>query len=257
MTNISSRKKAWPFCLICILLLIPLGASAGVGDIISLLTTITDTLKNGVGQVLSGIQTINTTITNLEQQVVWPVELINQTKASVGQVRAQFSSLAEQVHSIQANSATLVNPAHLESLLRGGQASNLNQIGASYAQVYLPLPEANKATSTQRNLIDADDALALEGMKTATTSDQASKTMLNVADGLEQEAAASAPGSASILSAQAQVANLQGQAMLQKMLAADLRQHAAKMAHANALRKQSAEATRDLRNDMQQILSRP
>jgi hypothetical protein len=80
--------------------------------------------------------------------------------------------------------------------------------------------------------------------------------MLNVADGLEQQAAASAPGSASILTAQAQAASLQNQAMLQKLLAAELRQEAARLAHANALRKQSADANRDLRNNMLQMLSR-
>jgi hypothetical protein len=45
--------------------------------------------------------------------------------------------------------------------------------------------------------------------------------------------------------------------MLQRLLAAELRQEAARLAHANALRKQSASSTRDLRNNLQQILSRP
>jgi hypothetical protein len=45
--------------------------------------------------------------------------------------------------------------------------------------------------------------------------------------------------------------------MLQKMLAAELRQEAARLAHSNALRKQSVDATNDLRKRMQQILSRP
>jgi hypothetical protein len=104
--------------------------------------------------------------------------------------------------------------------------------------------------------MDVDDALALGALKTTTISDQASQRMLNVADGLEQQAALSAPGSASILTAQAQAANLQSQAMLQRMLAAELRQEAARLAHANALRKQSADANRTLRNNLQQILSR-
>jgi hypothetical protein len=78
-----------------------------------------------------------------------------------------------------------------------------------------------------------------------------------VADGLEQQAASTAPGTASILTAQAQAANLQSQAMLQRMLAAELRQEAARLAHTNALRKQSADSTRDLRNNLLQILSRP
>jgi hypothetical protein len=251
-----SRKGTVACCLVFALLLLPVTASAGIGDIISLLTTITSTLKNGVGQVLGGIQAINITATNLEQQVVWPVTLINQARASVGQIRTQFSSLAGQLHSVETNSATLVNPSHLEALLRSGQTGDLNQLGASYSQIYQPLPQINQATPRQRNLMDVDDALALGALKTATASDQASEQMLSVADGLEQESVVSAPGSASLISAQAQVANLQSQAMLQKMLAAELRAEAAKLAHLNALRKQSGDATKDLRNSMQQILSR-
>jgi hypothetical protein len=250
------RKPTTVLFLLSVMLLLPMAANAGVADIITLLTTITSTLRNGIGQVLSGIQTINTTARNFEQQVVWPVTLINQTKAEVAQVRSQFTSLAGQIQSIPTNSASLVNPQQLETLLRSQQSGNLGQISGSYTQVYQALPQANQATATQRNLMDVDDALALGALKTTTISDQASQRMLNVADGLEQQAALSAPGSASILTAQAQAANLQSQAMLQRMLAAELRQEAARLAHTNALRKQSADANRTLRNNLQQILSR-
>jgi hypothetical protein len=256
MTNQFFKKRALALGVILLLALMPVAAKASVADIILLLTTITSTLQNGVGQVLSGIQSINTTVRNFEQQVVWPVTLINQTRAEVSQVRSQFTSLAGQIQSIPTNSASLANPKQLEALLRSRQAGNLGQISASYTQVYQALPQANQATPTQRNLMDVEDALALGALKTATASDQASQQMLNVADGLEQQAALSAPGSASILTAQAQAANLQNQAMLQRMLAAELRQGAARLAHTNALRKQSADANRTLRNNFQQILSR-
>jgi hypothetical protein len=243
------------FCLVVSLVLMPRAANAGLPDIISLLTTITSTLQNGVGDVLGGMESINAT-ERIEQQAVWPVALIDQTRAEVSQVRAQFASLAGQIQSIPTNSATLVNPAQLEALLRNQGTANLNQISASYTQVYQSLPPTNQATVAQRNLMDVDDAFALGALKTATASDQASQQMLNVADGLEQQAAVSAPGSASILTAQAQAANLQNQAMLQKLLAAELRQAAAALAQANALRKQSADANRNLRNSVQQIFSR-
>ena len=256
MTKRFPGKRIVALCLVSLMVLMPITANAGVADIITLLNTIIGTLQNGVGQVLSGIQSINTTVRNFEQQVVWPVTLINQTKAEVAQVRSQFTSLAGQIQSIPTNSASLVNPKQLEALLRSRQSGNLGQISASYTQVYQALPQANQATATQRNLMDVDDALALGALKTATASDQASQQMLSVADGLEQQAALSAPGSASILTAQAQAANLQNQAMLQRMLAAELRQEAAHLAHSNALRKQSADANRTLRNNLQQILSR-
>jgi dipeptidase len=250
------RKPTTVLFLLSVVLLLPMAANAGVADIITLLNTITSTLQNSIGQVLSSIQSINTTARNFEQQFVRPVTLINQTKAEVAQVRSQFTSLAGQIQSIPTNSASLVNPKQLETLLRSQQSGNLAQISGSYTQVYQALPQANQTTATQRNLMDVDDALALDALKTTTISDQASQRMLNVADGIEQQAAVSAPGSASILTAQAQAANLQNQALLQRMLAAELRQEAARLAHTNALRKQSAEANRTLRNNLLQILSR-
>ena len=243
-------------CFIGGALLMPITVNAALGDIIALLTTITSTLKNSVGQALNDIQAINTSVKNLEQRVVWPVTLINQTRAEVSRVRAQLASLARRIHSIETSSANLVRPRELEALIRSEQVGNLNSIAASYAGVYQPLPQAGQATSAQRNLIDADDALALSGIKAATVSDQASEQMLAVADGLEQQAALTAPGSASILTAQAQAANLENQALLHHLLAAELREEAATLAHANALRKQSTDAEKDLRLNMQQILSR-
>src|SRR5215831_18099894 len=107
------------------MVLMPMAANAGVADIITLLNTITSTLKNGIGQVLSGIQSINTTVRNFEQQVVWPVTLINQTRAEVSQVRAQFTGLAGQIQSIPTNSASLVNPSQFEQLLRSQRAGSI------------------------------------------------------------------------------------------------------------------------------------
>lgn len=249
-------KRTITACLISLLVLMPTEANATITDIISLLTTITSTLQNSIGVLLSGIQSISTTVREFEQKAVWPVALINQTRAEVSQVRAQFSNLADQIQSVPTNSATLINPSRLEGLLRSRRASSLGQISGSYTQVYQSLPQQNQATPAQRNLMDVDDAMAMGALKTATVSDQASQQMLIVADGLEQQAAASAPGSASILTAQAQAANLQSQAMLQRMLASELRQAAARLAHENALRKQSADANRTLRNNMLRVLSR-
>ena len=250
------KRRVLVLFLAGFLVFVPVAANAGIADIITLLTTITSTLQNAIGTVLSGIQSVRTTITAFEQQVVWPVSLINQARGEVAQVRSQFSTLAGQIGSLPTSSATLVSPKQLENLLRSQQTANLGQINASYAQVFQTLPAADQATATQRNLIDVDDAMSLGALKTATASDQGSQKMLSVADSLEQQAAASAPGSAPIVTAQAQAANLQNQAMLQRLLAAELRQEAARLAHENALRKQSADANRTLRNNLQQILNR-
>jgi hypothetical protein len=242
--------------LISIALLLPMTARAGVGDIIQLLTTITSTIKGEIGQVLGEIQKVNAARQSLQQQVVWPLNAINQAKISVLQVRSRFSSLAGQIHAIEVSSATLANPKQLESMLRGNQSS-ITGIQPAYLKVYGAVPSATEATAADRNLMDMDDAMAAGSLKTAAISSQASEQMLSVADSLEQQAAQTSPGAAPMLTAQAQVANLQNQAFLQKMLASELRQEAASLAHDNAMLKSGAEANRTLRNNMQQILSRP
>lgn len=250
-----TKKQTLILSFVLAVVLAP-AARAGVGDIISLLNTITSTIRNGIGTTLNGIQTIQNTERQLQQQVLWPVTVINQTKASVSQVRAQFSGLAQQVHSLQTSSATLANPKQLELLLRGERTSSLGQVSAAFATVYQPVPEVNTASPATRNLMDVDDAFAAGSLKTAIISDQASERMLTVADSLEQQTAATAPGSAPMLTAQALTANLQSQAFLQRMLAAELRQEAAKLAHSNMLVKESSAATQDLNKSVQQTLTK-
>jgi hypothetical protein len=250
-----SKRQALLVSTVIALVLAP-AARAGLGDIISLLTTITSTIKNGIGVALSGIQSIQTAERQLQQQVLWPVVAINQTKASVAQVRAQFGGLARQVQSLSTNSATLANPAQLESLLRSQQTGSLGQISGAYVNVYQPVPQANNASPGVRNVMDVDDAFASGALKAAVISDQSSQQMQGVADSLEQQTAAAAPGSAPLLSAQALASSLEGQAFLQRMLAATLREEAAHLAHSNMLVKESGAATKNLTNGMQQVLTK-
>ena len=182
---------------------------------------------------------------------------INQAKGFVNSTRAHYQSLMSQIHAIKNNSATLTNPTQLESMFRGAQASNLAQFRQLYTNLYTAVPWRPDAKPIQRNMMDMDDALAMGSLKTAVLSDQTTQGMLALADSLEQQSANAAPGSGPMLAAQAQVASLESQAYLAKVLAAELRQEAAKLAHQNTLLKQSAAATRNLQNQMQQVLTHP
>jgi hypothetical protein len=102
-----------------------------------------------------------------------------------------------------------------------------------------------------------DDALAIGSLKTSVLSDQTTQGMLTLADSIEQQSATAAPGSGPILAAEAQVASIESQAYLAKVLASELRQEAAKLAHQNTLLKQSAAATSNLQNQIQQVLAHP
>jgi hypothetical protein len=105
--------------------------------------------------------------------------------------------------------------------------------------------------------MDMDDAMSMASLKTTVLSDQTTQEMLGLADQLEQQSASAAPGSGPMLATQAQVADLATQAYMAKVLAAELRQAAAKLAHQNTLLKQSAASTRNLQNQMQQALTHP
>ena len=239
-----------------LVLLLPQRANAGVGDIVQLLETITTTLRGKIGIALGGIQSVRTSFTNFEQQVIWPLDVINQTKSFVTATRLRYTSLAQRLYNIPLTSATLPNPVQLESVLRSGQAGNINQIANTFARVYRGLPAPADAREQDRNLIDTDDSAAVAALKTAMIADQSSQSTLGVADGLEGQTETITAGTAAFLTAQAQATGLASEAALHKLLAAELRAEAAKLAHDNRMRKNRAQSAASLRNQLQQMLSR-
>jgi hypothetical protein len=241
--------------LVIIIALVP-AAKAGIADIFSIFQTIDNSLRQ-VGGVLNKVQNIKLTITNLETRLIWPVQLINQTRDFVAANEAQARSLLSSIQDLSVSSATLINPSQLESIVRSAQAANVAQLQASFTRVYSTVSPATAAPPLERNMMDMDDAAAQGSLKTALASDQVSQQMLNVATGLVQRTASAAPGSAPMLSTQARVAELENQAYLTRMFAAQLRQEAVQLAHENALRKKSVDSTRTLRMNVQQILAQP
>lgn len=110
-------------------------------------------------------------------------------------------------------------------------------------------------------MTDMDDAMAQNNLKTLKISDQAQDLMLQAADQIENLAGdpninRMATGSAPFLTASVAAANIKSQAIMQKMLAAALRQEAARVAHDNALRKRNSALAVKLQTDMINILKR-
>jgi hypothetical protein len=253
-----SRSRLWLFVVVISLCLIPSNTrAAAIGDILSLFQTITSTLQGSIGGALSEMRNLSAATNNFRQQIIWPLALINQTRAFVSATRARYTGLMSQIHGIKNNSATLALPMQLESMFRGAPSGSIGQIPSIYTQVYQPVAQVGIAQPVQCNLMDIDDAMAMDSLKTAMVSDQTTQGMLTLADSLEQQAMSAAPGSAPMVTAQARVADLETQAQLAKMLAAQLRQEATKLAHQNAVLKQSATATRNLQNQIQQVLAHP
>jgi len=253
-----SHSRRWLVVAVITMCLIPVSTRAqGIGDLLSLFHTITSTLQGPIGDALSEMRKVSAAVNNFRQQIIWPLALINQTRAFVSATRARYTGLMAQIEGIKNNSATLALPMQLESVFRSAQSGSMGQIPAIYTQVYQPVALSGIAQPVQRNLMDMDDAMSMDSLKTAMVSDQSIQSMLTLADSLEQQAMTAAPGSATMVTAQARVADLETQAQMAKMLAAQLRQEATKLAHQNALLKHRSVATQNLQNQLQQVLAHP
>ena len=252
-----ARKRWLPVSIVALCLIPSTARATGLGDIISLVKTITSTSQGAIGGALNESQNLDSVLTNFRQQTIWPLTAINRAKAFVTSTRGQYGPVMFGIVTIRNNSATLVPPSQLESLFRRGQSASIGQVQPAYSSVYGPVPTPTSAQPRQRNMMDMDDALAMGSLKTTVLSDQTTQGALRLADSIEQQSADTAPGSGPMLSTQSQVAELETQALMAKVLAAELRAEAAKLAHENALLKQSSATTRKLENQMMQVLSHP
>lgn len=210
---------------------------------------------NGIIQTaLNAIHTVTGAISAFYQTVAWPVQLINQAKALVSKMITQYRTLMQSIFNINLVSATLPATQSLEAVIRNQQVSDFSTLTQDYKNVYSPLPSATAASPRDRMMMDMDDALAQDNLKTLKESDDAGETELGIANQIENAASQAAPGSAPFLTASAVAASIESQALTQKMIAAELRQEAAQLAHANALRKHGAAYAGAFSNSIQKML---
>jgi len=226
-----------------------------------IIQTVLNTINNVIGKWLNLIMVVLTNMRNFQQQTVWPLNLTNQAKAQIMAMIAQFRNLMQAIFSINPHTATLPNPLALESIIRNRQTNDLGSVGQLYLNVFTPVPQLGLMAPQDRDMTDMDDAMAQDNLQTLKMSDQAQDLMLQAADQIENLAGDPdinhmAPGSAAFLTASAVVASVKSEAIMQKMLAAAMRQEAARIAHDNALRKRRSALAVQLQNDMTNILQR-
>ena len=214
-------------------------------------------INGAIHSALNLIGAVSQSLQALYQQTVWPVRLIDQAKNAIASLIAQFRAVMQSIHAMPVRSATLPTPVGLETIIRNRQTNDFPNLTQSYYRAFGGLPTADEADSLARNMIDIDDGLALNTLKTLKATDQMGDLILKSGDQIEDEARAAAPGSAPFLSAAAMASNIQSQAMMQKMLAAMLRQEAARIAHENALRKRHGILSVTVRQSVSDVLRRP
>jgi hypothetical protein len=218
-----------------------LGVAAAAAAVVALITNTIGALFGTANGLLGSINNFLQALVNLWENIVYPVALINQTRMMVTQLIAQFRGLITAIDNINVRSATLPNPSALEAIMRNGLIADFGQLNQTYRTTYQQLPPVTDIDPGDRQRVDMSDALAMDTLKTLKASDDIVNQTLQASQIIEDEAAEAAPGSAAYLTGAGIVAAVENQAMMQRMLAAELREEAAILAHTNAIRKRQAD----------------
>jgi len=218
-----------------------LGVAAAAAAVVSLITNTIGSLLGTANGLLGSINNFFQALVNLWENTVYPIALINQSRMLVTQLIAQFRGLVTAIANVNVRSATLPNSSALEVIMRNGSIGDFAQFNQTYRTTYQQLPPVTDIDPGDRQRVDMSDALAMDTLKTLKASDDVVNQTLQASQIIEDEAAQAAPGSAAYLTGAGMVAAVENQAMMQRMLAAELREEAAILAHANAIRKRQAD----------------
>ena len=196
------------------------------GQFLSVFDSIFGSIQNDIGSSLSAINQIAQQMQKLYQTTVAPLAAINQARGFVANSINAYRSQMNAVFNTHFTSAVTPGPQQFESILHSRLSAQIPALQTSFITNYGAIPQVNAASPQDRVMMDVDDALGQENLKTTLIADQGEDVILQTADQMENQVAVSTPGSNPFLTAQAQVANLRCQAFMQKMLAAELRQEA-------------------------------
>ncbi len=223
------------------------------GGIIQAIQAVLKVLNTLILPVVNSIHGTRSANSNFYQTTVWPVQSISQANAQVLQMMGQYGNLMSRILGINLRSATLPAPQSMETLLRDHQVNNFAGLTQSFNSTYRTIPTPTDASQADRDMADFDDALTLDSFKTLKASDSATDLELQAANSIESAAGQAAAGSTPFLTATATTSSIRSQALTQKMLAAELRQEAARIAHQNGLRKRGAMFTAQLRGSIMNL----
>jgi hypothetical protein len=235
--------------VLVLMLLIPTGADAQFGGIFS---AILGTITGPIGGALTDINRIRTDILRTEQQVLWPVALIEESRNYIATIKANYRGWMNNVFALRVNSAILPASRSLESQFLSAQTGLIANFNQSYGTEYGVQPAMGAAPQINLQMMDIEDATAKDSTAQSMAADQATQALLKTAQGIEDQAESTAPGTADMVAAEARTAELASIAMQHKLLAYELREAAIELAHRNAVLKQS---TTNMQNINQQMLN--
>jgi hypothetical protein len=215
----------------------------GHGQFLSVFDSIFSSIQSDIGSSLSSVNQIMQQVTKLYQTTVAPLAALNQARGFVANSISSFRNSMNQIFNTPFTSAVTPGPQQFESILHSRLSTQIPSLQTSFTTNYGSIPQANTASPQDRVMMDMDDALGQQNLKTTLVADQGEDLILQTANQMENQVAVSTPGSNPYLTAQAQVANLRCQAYMQMMIAAELRQEAGRIAHDNVLVKRRTTVT--------------
>jgi hypothetical protein len=215
----------------------------GHGQFLSVFDSIFSSIQSDIGSSLSSVNQVMQQVTKLYQTTVAPLAALNQARGFVSNSISGFRNQMNQVFNTPFTSAVTPGPQQFESILHSRLSTQIPSLQTSFTSNYGTIPQANTASPQDRVMMDMDDALGQQNLKTTMVADQGQDLILQTANQMENQVAVSTPGSNPYLTAQAQVANLRCQAYMQMMIAAELRQEAGRIAHDNVLVKRRTTVT--------------
>ena len=251
MKKTRSERIAFTCSAILLLaLIVPTGAYAQFGGLFS---AILGTITGPIGGALTDINQVRSEVLQTEQQALWPVALIEETRNYIATIKASYRGWMNSVFAIRVNSAILPASRSFESEVLSAQSGQIPAIRQSYATEYGAQPAMGAAPQLDLQMMDMEDATAKDATEQSMAADQATQTMLQTAQKIEDQAETTAPGTADMVAAEARTAELASIAMQQKLLAYQLREAAIELSHRDAVLKQS---TTNMQNLNQQLLNR-
>jgi len=212
------------------------GAHAQFAGIFS---AILGTITGPIGGALSSIIGIQKQVLQTEQQLLFPLSLIHQAESYITTIKASYRGWMNNVFAIRISSASLPVPRSLESASLSAQTAQIGSYSQIYAITYGAQPATGAAPPLNLQMMDIEDATVKDATVQSIAADQATATMIQAAQRMEDESQTTAPGTADMVAAEARTAELASMAMQHKLLAYELREKAMELAHRGSILKQS------------------
>jgi hypothetical protein len=243
--------------LVTVVLPRPVRAQLFLAGLVEVLKTVYELIRNDLGKVLTQITGLTEWFHDFYQTFLFPQKAIEAARNFAARMSEIFRSLIGQVLRFPVGSSSLPATQSLEALIRNGSLE-FTQMANAYRKVYGSIPEIREASPLDRNLIDVDDALALGSMKSLSAGEAMMNSSLGTADEIEDKIKdpKSAPGAAPFLSAAGMLAAIGTEVMTQRIIATQIRQEAALLAHRNTLLKRDALLASEMRGHIENLLKR-